>query len=120
MQKCMKFGGIAHDSCYPPSEIGMLAARVSFVASIFILGLTFRAGQSAHATCRATVRVDRVVYLPGQDGIATVSIEGLIPGAEPVVIKSSLEHGLTHRISLPDVQINDPMSRTMTFPFTAP
>ena len=66
--------------------------------------------------------VDRIVYLLGADGQATVTVRSDAPAAQAVTIQSRLEYGTTETVTLPAVAVTLPPNETLTrtVPFTAP
>ncbi len=67
-----------------------------------------------------TIDVDRVVYLPGGKGAATVRIESPDVGSDTWTIRSRLEHRLDEFIQLPDAVIDLTKTTSIVIPFTVP
>jgi len=75
-----------------------------------------------HAAARdveMSVAVDRVVYEPGDHGLATVRLTGA-GDTKGLVVHSTIEHGLTGHLKLPDVTIHDLKDGKLAIPFSAP
>jgi len=78
--------------------------------------------QPAAAEAQLTVEVDKVVYLPGETGAATVIVH--VPGdvEGPLRLESFLESQMTGKVELEPVSLDVTPGQTLTnrFPFTAP
>ena len=97
-----------------------ILTRLPWVRGVLISALLAGWVRAAEPDWRVSVEVDRVVYLPGSEGVATVIVDTPPGSAQEVVVRSRLEYGMTGRIDLPDIALEDPGAPTLTIPFHAP
>jgi len=85
----------------------------------FLLGAAGIA-QGADVDWMIDVAVDKVVYLPGAEGVATIRIESSPTDSGRWVVRSRLEFGLDEHFKLPDAVIDLSSTSAVAIPFTAP
>ncbi len=89
------------------------------LCTVAVFGTTCSDLRAAAPDVELSVFVDRVVYAPGARGLATVKIN-LAGDTDGLILKSTLEHGLTSRVNLPDVIVHDLKDGTISIPFSVP
>jgi uncharacterized membrane protein len=98
-----------------------MSIRTRDVIAVFCL-LWIQGAQAAAAEGQLTVEVDKVVYLPGETGTATVVCQASGESADSLRLESFLEYRLTEKIALEpvDLDVTPGQISTNYVPFTAP
>jgi len=104
-------------SSYSATMRAHIPLLIASACSMWIQGLSFAAGEAP-----LTVEVDKVVYLPGETGTATVIVQVPEDAAGSLRLENALEYGLTEKVALEPVVLDTTPGQTSTnrFHFTAP